>query len=125
MSALTESRGFRYGFLMVGLLFVAVSLYSSVLAAGSTDLSADSGSTLTDGSISITVPAGAVSEASTLSTSDSAVSTALPDGVTAGSVAFEMTLSGDDSFSDSVFLVVYSSTGSRLVCHLYIWNLLC
>jgi hypothetical protein len=106
MSALTGSLGFRYGFLTVGLFFVAVFLYSSVLAAGSIELSADTNSTLTDGQISVTVPKGSVSEALTLSTSANTVSSALPDGVTEGSTAFDLALSGDASFTDSVSIVV-------------------
>ena len=62
MSTFAESRGFRLGILLIGLLFVAASLYSSVLAAGTTELSSSSDNTLTDGQVSIHIPVSSVGD---------------------------------------------------------------
>lgn len=114
MSTLAESRGFRLGVLLIGLLFVAASLYSSVLAAGTTELSSSSDNVLTDGQVSISVPSSAVGSWSdhSLSSGDTDVTTDLPEGITAGSVSFELSIldadsaAVDESFSDSIAITI-------------------
>ncbi len=106
MSTLAESRGFRFGILLAGLLLVAASLYSSVLAAGTTELSSSSDNILTDGQVTVSVPSAAVGSWSdhSLSSGASEVTTALPDGVSAGSASFALSvLDADSAAVDEAF----------------------
>ena len=114
MSTFAESRGFRLGILLIGLLFVAASLYSSVLAAGTTELSSSSDNTLTDGQVSIDIPVSAVGDFDGYSVNSEAsgITTVLPEGVTAGSTSFTLSVldtdstAVDDPFSDSITITV-------------------